>query len=59
MLNCVYNLSYYEDIKEMFKKSLLIIVMMLVAFGCANQQKDDAEVEVVVEEISLAVTGLA
>lgn len=43
----------------MFKKSLLIIVMMLVAFGCANQQKDDAEVEVVVEEISLAVTGLA
>lgn len=41
----------------MFKKSLLIIVMMLVAFGCANQQKDDADV--VVEEISLAVTGLA
>ena len=57
MLNCVYNLSYYEDIKEMFKKSLLIIVMFVVAFGCANQQKDDSEV--VVEEISLAVTGLA
>ena len=41
----------------MLKKSLLIVVMMLVALGCANQQKKDADV--VVEEISLAVTGLA
>ena len=30
---------------------------MLVALGCANQQKEDTDV--VVEEISLAVTGLA
>ncbi len=29
---------------------------MLVALGCANQQKN---ADVVVEEISLAVTGLA
>jgi uncharacterized membrane protein YiaA len=47
----------------MFKKSLFIVVLMLVAFGCANQQKESAEenqtAEVVVEEISLAVTGLA
>lgn len=41
----------------MLKKSLLIVVMMLVALGCANQQKEDTDV--VVEEISLAVTGLA
>ena len=40
----------------MLKRNFIIIVMLVVAFGCANQQKDDAEV--VVEEISLAVTGL-
>ncbi len=39
------------------KRSFIIIVMLFVAIGCANQQKDDTEV--VVEEISLAVTGLA
>ena len=47
----------------MFKKSLFVVVLMLVAFGCANQQKEDTAkdqtVDVVVEEISLAVTGLA
>ena len=46
----------------MLKKSLLIVVMMLVALGCANQQKEDTEqkedADVVVEEISLAVTGM-
>lgn len=47
----------------MLKRSFIIIVMLVVALGCANQQKEDAEEsqapEVVVEEISLAVTGLA
>ncbi len=47
----------------MLKKSFFIVVLMLVAFGCANQQKEDTAenqtADVVVEEISLAVTGLA
>ena len=40
----------------MLKKLFFIVVMMLIAFGCANQQKETAEI--VVEEISLSVTGL-
>ena len=47
----------------MLKRYFIIIVMLVVAMGCTNQQKEDVEenqtAEVVVEQISLAVTGLA
>ena len=41
----------------MYKRSFLFLLILVVAFGCANQQKEDAE-DVAVEEISLAVTGM-
>ena len=52
----------------MLKKALICIVMLVVVFGCANQQKDtaeepaeqtqEAEVDAAIEEISLTVSGM-
>ena len=51
----------------MLNKMLLSVVMLTVIFGCANQQKEEAEqptenaevaISVPTEEISLNVTGM-